>query len=86
MAGGEAGAKIAFQNIFGQVGGAAIFVFVVISCLLYTSPHYTRPDKLEADVLAAIQLQVKAALNYLSLIHISLLFTKSLRHQIAQVY
>ena len=32
MAGGEAGAKIAFQNIFGQVGGAAIFVFVVISC------------------------------------------------------
>ena len=27
-----AGAKIAFQNIFGQVGGAAIFVFVVISC------------------------------------------------------
>ena len=29
---GEAGAKIAFQNIFGQVGGAAIFVFVVISC------------------------------------------------------
>ena len=32
MAGGEAGAKIAFQNIFGQIGGAAIFVFVVISC------------------------------------------------------
>ena len=32
MQGGEAGAKIAFQNIFGQVGGAAIFVFVVISC------------------------------------------------------
>lgn len=32
MASGEAGAKIAFQNIFGQVGGAAIFVFVVISC------------------------------------------------------
>ena len=27
-------------------------------------PHYTRQDKLEADVLAAIQLQVKAALNY----------------------
>lgn len=26
--------------------------------------HYTRQDKLEADVLAAIQLQVKAALNY----------------------
>ena len=32
MQGGEAGAKIAFQNIFGQIGGAAIFVFVVISC------------------------------------------------------
>ena len=32
MAGGEAGAKIAFQNVFGQIGGAAIFVFVVISC------------------------------------------------------
>ena len=32
MQGGEAGAKLAFQNIFGQVGGAAIFVFVVISC------------------------------------------------------
>ena len=32
MAGGEAGAKMAFQNIFGQVGGALIFVFVVISC------------------------------------------------------
>ena len=33
--------------------------------------HYTRQDKLEADVLAVIQLQVKAALNYdLSLIHI----------------
>ena len=28
------------------------------------TPHYTRQDKLEADVLAAIQLQVKAALNY----------------------
>ena len=32
MEGGEAGAKMAFQNIFGQVGGALIFVFVVISC------------------------------------------------------
>ena len=28
------------------------------------TPHYTRQDRLEADVLAAIQLQVKAALNY----------------------
>ena len=28
------------------------------------TPHYTRQDKLEADVLAASQLQVKAALNY----------------------
>ena len=28
------------------------------------TPHYTRKDKLETDVLAAIQLQVKAALNY----------------------
>ena len=28
------------------------------------TPHYTRQDKLEADVLAAIQLQVKAALDY----------------------
>jgi APA family basic amino acid/polyamine antiporter len=32
MQGGQAGAKLAFQNIFGQVGGVAIFVFVVISC------------------------------------------------------
>jgi APA family basic amino acid/polyamine antiporter len=32
MEGGQAGAKMAFQNIFGQVGGVAIFVFVVISC------------------------------------------------------
>ena len=32
MENGEAGAKTAFQTIFGQVGGAAIFVFVVISC------------------------------------------------------
>ena len=32
MAGGEAGAKLAFQNVFGQVGGALIFAFVVISC------------------------------------------------------
>ena len=32
MQGGQAGAKMAFQNIFGQVGGVAIFVFVVVSC------------------------------------------------------
>ncbi len=32
MAGGEAGAKIAFQNVFSDVAGAAIFAFVVISC------------------------------------------------------
>ena len=32
MENGEAGAKIAFQHIFGQVGGTMIFVFVVISC------------------------------------------------------
>ena len=32
MANGEAGAKTAFQAIFGQVAGACIFVFVVISC------------------------------------------------------
>ena len=33
MASGEAGAKLAFQNIFGTVGGTLIFVFVIISCL-----------------------------------------------------
>ncbi|MBP3493076.1 MAG: APC family permease [Oscillospiraceae bacterium] len=32
MENGQDGAKLAFQNIFGQVGGALIFVFVVISC------------------------------------------------------
>ena len=32
MAGGEAGAKIAFTNVFGKFGGVAIFAFVVISC------------------------------------------------------
>lgn len=32
MENGQEGAKLAFQNIFGKVGGAAIFVFVVISC------------------------------------------------------
>lgn len=33
MENGQAGAKLAFQNIFGNVGGALIFVFVIISCL-----------------------------------------------------
>jgi APA family basic amino acid/polyamine antiporter len=33
MAGGEAGAKLAFQNIFGQVAGTLIFVFIIVSCL-----------------------------------------------------
>ena len=32
MQGGQAGAKLAFINIFGQVGGVAIFAFVSISC------------------------------------------------------
>lgn len=33
MANGQNGAKIAFQNIFGQVAGTLIFVFIIISCL-----------------------------------------------------
>lgn len=33
MENGEAGAKIAFTNIFGNVAGVGIFVLVVISCL-----------------------------------------------------
>jgi APA family basic amino acid/polyamine antiporter len=33
MESGQAGAKMAFQNIFGNLGGALIFVFVIISCL-----------------------------------------------------
>lgn len=33
MKSGEAGAKRAFQNIFGSAGGALVFVFVIISCL-----------------------------------------------------
>lgn len=33
MAGGEAGAKLAFQTIFSTIGGTLIFVFVIISCL-----------------------------------------------------
>ena len=33
MEGGEAGAKLAFSTIFSNMGGAVLFVFVVISCL-----------------------------------------------------
>lgn len=33
MESGEAGAKLAFQNIFGSVGGTLIFVIVIVSCL-----------------------------------------------------
>lgn len=33
MESGEAGAKLAFQNIFGSVWGTLIFVFVIVSCL-----------------------------------------------------
>ena len=33
MAGGEEGAKVAFETIFSSVGGTLIFVFVIISCL-----------------------------------------------------
>lgn len=33
MANGQAGAMMAFQNIFGSIGGSLIFVFVIISCL-----------------------------------------------------
>lgn len=33
MAGGEAGAKLAFQTVFSSAGGSLIFVFVIISCL-----------------------------------------------------
>ncbi|WP_099469572.1 APC family permease [Konateibacter massiliensis] len=33
MAGGEAGAKLAFQTIFTSAGGSLLFVFVIISCL-----------------------------------------------------
>lgn len=33
MKSGEAGAKLAFQNIFGSAGGSLVFVFVIISCL-----------------------------------------------------
>lgn len=33
MAGGEAGARIAFSAVFGKVAGIGLFLFVVISCL-----------------------------------------------------
>ena len=33
MNNGQAGAKLAFQNVFGQVAGTLIFVFIIISCL-----------------------------------------------------
>lgn len=33
MAGGETGAKIAFETVFTQFGGTLLFIFVVISCL-----------------------------------------------------
>lgn len=33
MAGGEAGAKLAFETIFSSAGGSLLFVFVIISCL-----------------------------------------------------
>ena len=33
MESGEQGAKIAFSNVFTEVGGTALFVFIVISCL-----------------------------------------------------
>ncbi len=33
MAGGETGAKLAFQAVFSNVGAGALFIFIVISCL-----------------------------------------------------
>ncbi len=33
MAGGEAGAKLAFETVFTSIGGNLLFVFVIISCL-----------------------------------------------------
>ncbi|MEF9951625.1 MAG: amino acid permease [Clostridium sp.] len=33
MAGGEAGAKLAFETVFSSLGGSLVFVFVIISCL-----------------------------------------------------
>jgi APA family basic amino acid/polyamine antiporter len=33
MAGGQEGAKLAFESVFSKLGGTGLFVFVVISCL-----------------------------------------------------
>ncbi len=33
MQSGETGVMLAFQNIFGQIGGTLVFIFVIISCL-----------------------------------------------------
>ena len=33
MEGGESGARIAFANVFSNIGGTLLFVFIVISCL-----------------------------------------------------
>jgi len=33
MAGGQEGARLAFQTLFSSVGGTLVFVFVIISCL-----------------------------------------------------
>ena len=33
MAGGEAGARLAFETVFTKFGGTALFIFIVISCL-----------------------------------------------------
>ncbi|MCI1965907.1 MAG: APC family permease [Oscillospiraceae bacterium] len=33
MDNGQAGAKLAFQNIFGPIGGSLVFLFVIISCM-----------------------------------------------------
>ncbi|MDO4545475.1 MAG: APC family permease [Bacillota bacterium] len=33
MEGGEEGARLAFTNVFSSIGGTALFVFIVISCL-----------------------------------------------------
>ncbi len=33
MAGGQEGAKLAFETVFSSLGGALVFVFVIISCL-----------------------------------------------------
>ena len=32
MDGGETGARLAFEAVFGKIGGTAVFVFVIISC------------------------------------------------------